>query len=789
MNFKKWFYENTIFSEINRRIATQMGEIYNEPEKYAFKNIFKKAVPDDNEATRFVVPFINDEIGVSILNKINSADYDIDFIKKVIVKRDTRREIRIGKYILDKRSPFTEEEKKWWIRQGDAVEALKTIAEADQYAIVISRNPYDVVRMGDFEEIRNQSGGRSCHHPDGSHFDCAVEEANNSGGVAYVIRKDDLNKINLNDKEIFADEQRRIPGIKPISRLRLRKFVNSRNEDEELAIPEDRLYGKPIPGFAESLRKTMLAMQDDLIKSKDKNRPRLKDYVLVGGHYEDTSGSTLFNKFFGDALDRGEAQHRSSSRSRADIWDEECQETQAKADKMKHFGVYYDVDEAEGIAYVSYGGSIYFEFKKEIVNPQFMEKIEEEESRYLFERNYHKIIENAFEEKMRTGIVDTQVEFGVSDRNLEIRISFRDSTDQNNPDTFRSFVDDLIRDDGHYEEIRQAMMHALSQSKTRRGEMLLPVLKPAHYLPDEVTDEQLELEDQTKFKHFGFELEENQYDATATMKNMELIYRLDAAEYKKIDLFVKNNTNIFTNANQKVLENDDKLKTTKYKLETIMNRIEMRTPINKLDWQTKEKIIEEKISNFIKSSSVLLTTHNSSIFYVADKNAINQQVAEKLLEMYKRYENLESSQKYLFDEPQFKNKLLMTGYDSASPYETIRKMFTDDVKKNVSFFVYNRPEKTEINFKILIKFDSSSQEIAEQKMFHDFIEFLDNNYEKFVGIVQSIWYPILKNMIEPDFEKSMQILGNDIANYANLINQQKDKEAAEELEELFARIF
>jgi hypothetical protein len=93
----------------------------------------------------------------------------------------------------------------------------------------------------------------SCHSPGGSYFKCAVAESKEGGLVAYVVNRDDLNKVNLNQPEIFTDNQRQVLGIEPLERIRLRRFVH-KEEGYDLAIPETRTYGKSIPGFEESLR-------------------------------------------------------------------------------------------------------------------------------------------------------------------------------------------------------------------------------------------------------------------------------------------------------------------------------------------------------------------------------------------------------------------------------------------------------------------------------------------------------------------------------------------------------
>ena len=76
MNFKDWLIESTILLEIDKKTATSMDDLYSNTEDYAFKSMFDKAVPDNDEATRFVVQLENDPVGVSILNNRIDKIYD-----------------------------------------------------------------------------------------------------------------------------------------------------------------------------------------------------------------------------------------------------------------------------------------------------------------------------------------------------------------------------------------------------------------------------------------------------------------------------------------------------------------------------------------------------------------------------------------------------------------------------------------------------------------------------------------------------------------------------------------
>lgn len=84
-----------------------------------------------------------------------------------------------------------------------------TNTEVSNLSILISSAPIDVLRMSDFAS----KGMTSCHREGGEYFYCALAEARNQGAIAYLVKTEDINKVDLNATEIFADPQRKIEGI------------------------------------------------------------------------------------------------------------------------------------------------------------------------------------------------------------------------------------------------------------------------------------------------------------------------------------------------------------------------------------------------------------------------------------------------------------------------------------------------------------------------------------------------------------------------------------------------
>ncbi len=163
--------------------------------------------------------------------------------------------------------------------------------DTSDYSIVITRAPADVLRMSD------HSGMDSCHAEGNDYFQCAITEAIRGGAIAYVVRTEDLEDIDLKSSEIFSDRDRGIRGIRPLSRIRLRNFAS---DDYSLAVPEVRSYGENIAGFKSTLTKWARDSQISRFTDEEGNItfPDIEDFVLRGGTYEDTNADELLNNLF-----------------------------------------------------------------------------------------------------------------------------------------------------------------------------------------------------------------------------------------------------------------------------------------------------------------------------------------------------------------------------------------------------------------------------------------------------------------------------------------------------------
>jgi len=197
---------------------------------------------------------------------------------------------------------------RYWQENADYIKKNLDKASGNQYSIIITRNPIDILRMSDFEDIT------SCHSPPSrgggdSYYKCAVAEAHGHGAVAYVAKTENIlenygkdvtldqivDSREFQEDEVFFDDTRSHYDngwINPVSRLRIRQVRYYSAEEQEsllakygklddlpdhlskeelralflrikragekefnpydgvqLAVPESRVYGAAIPGF------------------------------------------------------------------------------------------------------------------------------------------------------------------------------------------------------------------------------------------------------------------------------------------------------------------------------------------------------------------------------------------------------------------------------------------------------------------------------------------------------------------------------------------------------------
>ena len=188
--------------------------------------------------------------------------------------------------------------------------------------IIYSRHPIDVYRMSDFR------GLDSCHSLPSRKgtlgFDeynvCALAEAHGNGLISYVVTAEEIRefvgaeegqeitpemireKLDLHelpeagDGEIFADEERGVEGMDPVSRVRIKHVSYNSNGDDnpiKLLVPQGNIYGQRVPGLIDHLYNTAAEAQKEKIEAIAEKELTNSDNVSMyaftryGGSYQD----------------------------------------------------------------------------------------------------------------------------------------------------------------------------------------------------------------------------------------------------------------------------------------------------------------------------------------------------------------------------------------------------------------------------------------------------------------------------------------------------------------------
>jgi hypothetical protein len=359
-------------------------------------------------------------------------------------------------------------------------------ADVEGSSIIISRDPVDVLRMSDHDGIR------SCHSEGGSYFECAVAESRGNGLIAYLVDNGDLNKLlqpespwgsdqdvadmipdsvtidSLDGKEIFKDPQRGVPGIKPKSRVRLRKYVNVK-EDYEFAAPENRTYGPHPPGFVGAVREWAWDAQKWLWPSdhgelmpsgwyKDKGFPPPDEWDLTmhGGSYRDTSDGDILNSFFaeGEFVTSYSGNVETVSENEKDtytMWSEEVEEVMTRAQaELKHVSFHAEVGGEDGPEpYVTAFAYLYLEI------PFGEAEFEIPKEEYGYDREFGKIFEHP-----EHGVID---ELSVDDEGEKIILSMTFNCEEcSNADDVTNYFKYILKEvDGTFDDYAEKVRRKL----------------------------------------------------------------------------------------------------------------------------------------------------------------------------------------------------------------------------------------------------------------------------------------------------------------------------------------
>ena len=487
-----------VVKQKKRRLET--GEEYEESEVIAKLNLKK--------------------ITTKVIPKGPKAGQEIQKTEQTTISRAINKSKDIEPRLKEwwqKKQTFYTKEKNWrQIARAFSNAAYEREPVGDM-SVIISRHPIDVLRMSDMANIS------SCHSEGSGYFQCAVAEAKGHGPIAYLVATKDLDHLlsgddeesrqrnvekgnaphlnieNFDDKEVFADSQRRVEGIRAIQRVRLRKY-----EDTDSGIfftaPESRTYGRKVPGFLTFVRDWAAENQKKYFQD---SAPGFNDLIRYGGTYGDTKDGETLNKFFEKVgFDAGYSEyldvtHEGEEEEDDSLWEEYEQrvdELQNYANNtLEHASVWSEVDDHGDGPYVSFSGDYNVSIPDEL--------FEDEDGNATYPSDWRSVsdVKDAVDEALSD--MNTYISFEELDidhyTSGEVRFRFSISAydHEGTPDGFEEFIDYIEREiDGEHEDITEALRKAL---------VSLEYVSPQ---PFDVKAAQLE-EEEPEYEHWDYDVE------------------------------------------------------------------------------------------------------------------------------------------------------------------------------------------------------------------------------------------------------------------------------------------
>lgn len=368
------YEHHVLINEVSRKFVDEVKDAVADRE-LPFQDIF-------GDAVRIVIPLDTASSDTIISDIITEISKIKDYAGVDLKKGEVLRKIKLD-------PKYGEKEKEQRLSIGKAIASLKinqekkqkfldflaryreSLTEKNEYSIVISRNPIDVLRMGELYEIKRKED-RSCHAQGGSYFQCAIQETKTGGGVAYVVKTKDIENLSdeeLQYDEIFEDEDRDVSGIKAISRLRIRRYDivdDDENSEASLAIPTPKTYGKVVPGFYQTVANFLKMKSPTLNKSGYiVSKYKSGNITRYGGSYTDYNDDQMLrnmfpndkDEFFDGAVNRedvDEPDPEYDDEDSAEVMERELREIEDRY-SITHGSHGYDVnDDGDGAYYMPY---------------------------------------------------------------------------------------------------------------------------------------------------------------------------------------------------------------------------------------------------------------------------------------------------------------------------------------------------------------------------------------------------------------------------------------------------
>lgn len=382
------------FKDFLNEVSKEDIEKINIERDLHFNNLFGNKL-------RIVVPLEQDENLNQLIKKLEELDYEVNYEdlinkKQVYKKIKTQQGLKVRPEKVGKVLQYHKLTNllDWWQKNSENIKNSEVGA-----SIVISRSPIDVLRMSDHDGIS------SCHSPEKAFYKCARQEARTGGAIAYVVKKSDLKKVNLQDPEIFEDKDRKVAGIIPLERLRLRRLtrLTKEGDKQDLLLPELKTYGVKNVGFFDAVKSWAKNSQENIIKQINPGED-YKSFHLKGGSYQDTSSDAIWNKFF-DASVAGRKSSTDIEEEEEDesvnIYDRAEESLEQHRRNWTHMDVYLD---EEG-GYLHYSSYFEVSIPKKLFNVDIIELLKSKN--WKEQREIKRVIEDAVD---IPGIQDFEIE-------------------------------------------------------------------------------------------------------------------------------------------------------------------------------------------------------------------------------------------------------------------------------------------------------------------------------------------------------------------------------------------
>ena len=492
-------YERTIINEISKKYVDEVKDAVKENE-LPFNNIFGNKL-------RIIIPVKGTKTYREIIDAVSKIkNYSgFDPQKKEVIKTikldpkygggEKEQRINLGKAISSLSIP--EEQKKkflnWFASYSSNIPEMEDLKK---YSIVISRSPIDVLRMSDIGDLD------SCHAEGDSYFQCAIQEAKKGGPIAYLVKTNDIKGMSdeeFQNEEIFKDSSRDVSGITALARLRVRKYVN-KNTEEEIAVPETRIYGDKVSGFYDTIKDFFKDKQPDLNAENISKQFKNKELLRTGGTYTDSGDDLLFNRMF-DIEDRlyGSLSHRGEDvdeedgdEARANQFEEELRGFDNRHNDFKHFSTGHSVEMGDepGNVYYNAWCLVTFEMDEnlEFTDDYYDIKLDDYYSINTIKR-YNPNGEQEWEKRVPYGL-NGDASFALKIQkffkslkgydstsfhescgtfkvdgsgDIEIEVGFGDDNTGSSFDTddYRYYLEEIKKFDDNYEEIKKAIVKSL----------------------------------------------------------------------------------------------------------------------------------------------------------------------------------------------------------------------------------------------------------------------------------------------------------------------------------------